>query len=281
METTFLVVEPLWNKTAFGPACAAALSAVIMAGQVSWSLMRRVIPAKSASSRVFTASSSTNSNVPPPGGTNSPQAVAVSSVLYTTGLTLLRCVCCVVLLCLQVYTFVVALRTPELGSYAILWIQAALCATFVSHVGLCSKVGCFIGSFSLQAYVSILAGGALLVRASRRRIVTRHLVVVLLATWIISTYRNVWPLATYTLIPADGAEGWLLWIKYAFLTVAGVVVPLTIPREYRPYDVKVSLLHIEFMGWPYSNFVLRRRILRWRLIPNKQPPFCRECCFLT
>jgi hypothetical protein len=138
METTFLVVEPLWNKTAFGPACAAALSAVIMAGQVSWSLMR-----------VFTASSSTESNVPPPGGANFPQAVAVSSVLYSTGLTLLRCVCCVVLLCLQVYTFVVALRTPELGSYEILWIQAALCATFVSHVGLCSKVGCFIGSFSL------------------------------------------------------------------------------------------------------------------------------------
>ncbi len=69
---------------------------------------------------------------------------------------------------------------------------------------------------------------------------TSHLVFVLVGTWAVELYRNVWPLATYTLRPADEEEGALLWTKFALLSIAGVVVPLIIPQEYKPYDPKVS-----------------------------------------
>ncbi|KZT67112.1 P-loop containing nucleoside triphosphate hydrolase protein [Daedalea quercina L-15889] len=50
--------------------------------------------------------------------------------------------------------------------------------------------------------------------------------------------RDVFPLATFTLSPADAVEGGVLWTKIATLTYAAVVVPLIVPRPYRPIDVK-------------------------------------------
>lgn len=53
------------------------------------------------------------------------------------------------------------------------------------------------------------------------------------------TYRDLWPLMTYTLLPADRREGVLLWVKIALVTYAGVLIPLTIPRAYVPLDPEV------------------------------------------
>lgn len=72
------------------------------------------------------------------------------------------------------------------------------------------------------------------------KVANTHLVLLLLSIFGVFAYRNVWPLATYTLEPADLAEGWLMWTKLAVLTAAAVFIPLCIPRPYIPVDPKVS-----------------------------------------
>ncbi|KAI0085657.1 multidrug resistance-associated ABC transporter [Irpex rosettiformis] len=129
------------------------------------------------------------------------------SGLPIASLNLLRFLSSLALFGLQVYTLVL---------YNNSWAYIALTATY--------------------AYVVLLSGLTLFVGPINRRIVTTHLVTVLFVSWAISAYRNLWPLATFNLKPADGVEGALLWIKFGLLTVIGVVIPLIIPREYRPYD---------------------------------------------
>ncbi|KAJ7069872.1 P-loop containing nucleoside triphosphate hydrolase protein, partial [Mycena amicta] len=48
--------------------------------------------------------------------------------------------------------------------------------------------------------------------------------------------RDLFPLATYTRLPKDSDEGWLIWAKVATLVAAAVVVPLFRPRIYAPVD---------------------------------------------
>lgn len=89
-----------------------------------------------------------------------------------------------------------------------------------------------------QAYASIL--GAVTLSASRwKNLASGHLATVLLVPWAVYIYRDVWPLATYHLVPADGAEGALLWAEVGVLSLAAIVVPLAIPTEYVPYDPEV------------------------------------------
>ncbi|KAI0711040.1 P-loop containing nucleoside triphosphate hydrolase protein [Cerioporus squamosus] len=58
-----------------------------------------------------------------------------------------------------------------------------------------------------------------------------HTSLVLLAVWIVYVYRDIWPLATYTLVPADASKGWILWVEICALTLAGILVPLLTPRQ--------------------------------------------------
>lgn len=51
--------------------------------------------------------------------------------------------------------------------------------------------------------------------------------------------RDVLPLATYTGVPLDNTEGWLLWAKLSLLVVTVIGLPLFIPRKYVPLDPKV------------------------------------------
>ena len=76
-------------------------------------------------------------------------------------------------------------------------------------------------------------------RSGLSRLATRHLVITLVGTWAVYAYRDLWPLATFTLQPADAAEGPLCWAKIGILTAAAVVIPLTVPRQYVPVDPKV------------------------------------------
>ena len=85
-----------------------------------------------------------------------------------------------------------------------------------------------------MAFASIIAPNQKL-----SNVFTRHLVVILLSVWAIYVYRDLWPLATFTLQPADAAEGVLLWVKLWVLTFAAGVIPLLIPRSYIPVDAKV------------------------------------------
>lgn len=53
---------------------------------------------------------------------------------------------------------------------------------------------------------------------------------------IIYVYRDVVPLTSFSMLPQDIKEGWLLWAKIAALGFVSVIVPLFIPREYIPAD---------------------------------------------
>jgi hypothetical protein len=65
-----------------------------------------------------------------------------------------------------------------------------------------------------------------------------HLSSILLITLSVYAYRDIWPLLTFTLSPADGRDGSLLWAKVSLLAIAGVVIPLVTPRRYVPLDPK-------------------------------------------
>ncbi|KAI0066584.1 hypothetical protein BV25DRAFT_1868241 [Artomyces pyxidatus] len=85
-------------------------------------------------------------------------------------------------------------------------------------------------------YASSLAIFSLTAGPNHSAAVTRHMNVLLLATFGVYAYRDLWPLATFTLSPADQLEGALLWVKISLLAFASIFIPLTIPRQYIPYN---------------------------------------------
>jgi hypothetical protein len=70
-------------------------------------------------------------------------------------------------------------------------------------------------------------------------IASQHLAVVLLVTFLVYVYRDLFPLMTFTEKPEDLYEGELLWAKVAVLAVVGVIIPLVSPRQYIPFDPAV------------------------------------------
>jgi hypothetical protein len=71
-------------------------------------------------------------------------------------------------------------------------------------------------------------------------IITRHLNTVLLTFFGVYVYRDIYPLITFDQVPADKAEGAILWAKLGTLFVGAVAIPLAIPRRYVPADPRVS-----------------------------------------
>lgn len=90
-----------------------------------------------------------------------------------------------------------------------------------------------------QVYSSFLSIISLLSRSLSNR-ATRHNNLLLLLTFGVYAYRDIWPLATYFLEPVDGAEGKYLWAKISILAVTSIVIPLCIPSAYVPVDPDVS-----------------------------------------
>ncbi|PCH33304.1 hypothetical protein WOLCODRAFT_135046 [Wolfiporia cocos MD-104 SS10] len=130
-------------------------------------------------------------------------------VIVTFGVA--RLLSCLSLLGMSIYT-VIAVTTGEND----IWPQIALCGTY--------------------GYASMLALTSVTAKKDLSNLATRHLALVLLVAWGVYVYRDIWPLATFTLQPADAAERSLLWAKLAVLTCAAVVVPLFVPRQYTPAD---------------------------------------------
>ncbi|VDB97890.1 unnamed protein product [Peniophora sp. CBMAI 1063] len=92
--------------------------------------------------------------------------------------------------------------------------------------------------FLTYLYASGLALLNVVAEASLARTAAPHLVLILLTSCAVYGLRNVWPLMTYTLQPVDEGAGALLWVKIALLAVAGIVIPLIVPRQYVPVDPK-------------------------------------------
>ncbi|EGO28521.1 hypothetical protein SERLADRAFT_354415 [Serpula lacrymans var. lacrymans S7.9] len=88
-----------------------------------------------------------------------------------------------------------------------------------------------------SAYISLLSFISLFIPRSSK-VVSRHLIILLLVVLGIFAYRDLWPLLTFTHIPLDIHEGWLLWVKISILTLITIVLPIIKPRQYVPFDPK-------------------------------------------
>ncbi|KAJ7061977.1 hypothetical protein C8F01DRAFT_986919, partial [Mycena amicta] len=89
---------------------------------------------------------------------------------------------------------------------------------------------------AVYLYATVLAVASLSARVKTSQIAARHLNTVLASTFLVYFYRDVFPLATYTLDPMDRWEGRLLWPKIFTLFVTSGIIPLVMPREYVPLD---------------------------------------------
>ena len=91
----------------------------------------------------------------------------------------------------------------------------------------------------LQLYTSVLALVAVSTPPKIANVANAHLIWVLFGTWVVYGYRDIYPLGTFTLQPLDLHEGRLMWVKFAVLTFAAVIIPSFVPTQYVPFDPKV------------------------------------------
>lgn len=89
----------------------------------------------------------------------------------------------------------------------------------------------------VYGYATILSLGSDVPNLSSHKYMTSHLCLVLLTTWCIYAWRDLWPLATYNLSPVDQLSR-ALWTEISLLSYVAVVVPLVIPHQYIPLDPK-------------------------------------------
>lgn len=73
----------------------------------------------------------------------------------------------------------------------------------------------------------------------KARVFSGYAVFVTLVLLAVYTYRDIWPLLTYTLYPEDDLKDRLLWSKVALAGLLGVVLPLVEPMPYIPVDPEV------------------------------------------
>ncbi|KAJ8074529.1 hypothetical protein PM082_015430 [Marasmius tenuissimus] len=85
------------------------------------------------------------------------------------------------------------------------------------------------------AYLVLLSFTAVTSSSRLNAIAAQHVNILLVITLLVYTYRDLFPLATYTLEPQDKGEGVLLWVKIGLVTVASAL-PLAMPRQYKPVD---------------------------------------------
>lgn len=96
-------------------------------------------------------------------------------------------------------------------------------------------------SHSLQVYAALLGALNAFTTEKSSTTISFHLSLVTLATFAMYAYRDIWPLMTFTLRPADEAEGDILWAKVALAFIAAVVLPGFEPYPYIPVDPSVSV----------------------------------------
>ncbi|GJE87808.1 multidrug resistance-associated ABC transporter [Phanerochaete sordida] len=179
---------------------AAALSVVVLAGQFVVHLVwkpSKDVPSEHAPVGDRSASSSFKAYIAGLGG---PTAAALSAVRVLSSLALLS---------LSAYSLSSSQAPPA-------WAALGLCATYA-----------YAAILGLLSFTSLAWNST----------ATAHLIFVLFVTWAVYVYRDIWPLATYYLTPADVPNSFF-WAGFSVLTVAAAVVPLIIPRKYIPFNPK-------------------------------------------
>ena len=66
-------------------------------------------------------------------------------------------------------------------------------------------------------------------------VTSSHLTCILLSSCAVYIYRDIWPLMTFTLTPADASDA-LLWPKTALVFLTGILLPACVPRQYIPVN---------------------------------------------
>ncbi|KAH8978589.1 hypothetical protein EDB92DRAFT_2056103 [Lactarius akahatsu] len=102
------------------------------------------------------------------------------------------------------------------------WLNLILCLTYL--------YAAFLGLMTLTA------------RRVRASVASFHLSSLLLGTFSVYAYRNIWPLLTFTLSPVDACEGPLLWVRIGLLAFAAIVIPLLDPQQVINPEQTASLL---------------------------------------
>ncbi|TFK76776.1 hypothetical protein BDN72DRAFT_873327 [Pluteus cervinus] len=87
-------------------------------------------------------------------------------------------------------------------------------------------------------YASLLGVVSVSAKSKWGRRSRTHQAFLLLVVFAVYFYRDIFPLATYTMVPLDLHEGWVLWSKITILTLVSIVIPLIIPQQYIPVDPK-------------------------------------------
>ncbi|EMD39557.1 hypothetical protein CERSUDRAFT_111872 [Gelatoporia subvermispora B] len=208
----------LWKDSITVPACVTAVSALCLFVQ----LVIRSKPFRILRTRLSRHATADDSSIIPSDGSTSNDLTKSRVIGHIESLggpmifafRVIRLLCCTALLALAVLSLVgipANHSSPQV-------LDTAPCITY--------------------AYTCLLSLLSVLGNSRLSRLARLHLATVLVATWGVYAYRDIWPFATYTLRPIDAPEGRLLWTKIALLSVSGVVVPLVSPRQYIPLDPK-------------------------------------------
>jgi hypothetical protein len=86
-----------------------------------------------------------------------------------------------------------------------------------------------------QAYGTLLSLALLIHPISQGRRFAAHATFASFSVFVCNFYRNVWPLMTVALSPADEHDP-LAWASLVLACIAGVIVPICEPHAYIPYD---------------------------------------------
>ncbi|KAF9257859.1 P-loop containing nucleoside triphosphate hydrolase protein [Marasmius fiardii PR-910] len=122
---------------------------------------------------------------------------------------------------LQVLRFILSIALMCLGGLTLTTSDARGPSVIASHIGL--------------AYICLLSLIVVVTSPKWSEMVTRHVNLLLVTTLLVYTYRDLFPLATYTLHPQDHEEGVTLWWKIGLITGAAAL-PLGMPRQYKPVN---------------------------------------------
>ncbi|KAG1858585.1 hypothetical protein C8R48DRAFT_775022 [Suillus tomentosus] len=106
----------------------------------------------------------------------------------------------------------------------------------VARSGDITSLDSSIFTYSFQAYASILWLVSVTTKPQWSRLVSNHLATLLFAVFPVFTYRDLWPLVTFSKQPKDIEEGGLLWAKVIILFLSSIAFPLVSPRQYVPVD---------------------------------------------
>ncbi|KAF8164524.1 hypothetical protein K438DRAFT_2025293 [Mycena galopus ATCC 62051] len=181
----------------FTPACATAISASVL-------LLHSVLDLKSVNALLtgFGILDERGPDVPPPG-------IGYGAIRW---FRVARLLCCLGLFVLSIFSVLDESGfTPRGGSGRALVISAP------------------------YLYASVLAFLSTSPTNTRHRLI-RHVNCVLFLAFCVYVYRDIFPLTTFTGVPADLSEGRLLWVKIWLLFITAVVIPLFTPRQYIPVD---------------------------------------------